>query len=71
MYIKVTDCDTMTTIFSGDAEEFLANNDYDEEIEEKLNELDANRIGSSVVIAGFVGNMYMAKSIYEDEVEVA
>lgn len=41
MYIAVVDASTKDNIFQGDAEEFLAMQDYDEEITEILNKLES------------------------------
>ena len=48
MEIKVTNVSTLETLFTGDPEDWLAENDYDVVIEEALNELSVKRYGEAV-----------------------
>ena len=52
MRIVVTNIDTLEEIFEGDAEDFLADSSYDEDIELALCTLDERHVGSKTRIFG-------------------
>lgn len=72
MFIEVTDNDSGEIIFEGEADEFLEQNEYDEEIEIFLNELDYEcGFGESKILYGNFAEEFVvkkiAKSLYDEE----
>lgn len=62
MYIKVEDEDNKI-MFKGDADDFILNNNYDDEIIERLNVLNNLKVGASILLYSSEGERYKAKRI--------
>ena len=70
MYIKVTDYDTMVTIFKGEAEDFYFLSNCDDEIQLILDKMERIEIGKGKTFR-LDDRILIFENIYEDEVEVA
>lgn len=66
MNIRVMDLEINEQIFEGDAEQFLEDNDYDEEIESFLNVLDGKPIGHIMNYYGWLGQCYEFEKLEDD-----
>ena len=65
MRIVVTNIDTLEEIFEGDAEDFLADNSYDEDIELALCMLDERHVGSKTRIFGNFTDVFEIEKILD------
>lgn len=65
MRILVTNIDTLDEIFEGDAEDFLADNSYDEDIELALCMLDERHVGSKTRIFGNFTDVFEIEKILD------
>ena len=70
MYIKVTDYESMITIFKGEAEDFYFLSNNDDEIQLILEEMECVSLGKGRVFQ-LEDKTLLIENIYEDEVEVA
>ena len=70
MYIKVTDYESMITIFKGEAEDFYFLSNNDDEIQLILEEMEYVSLGKGRVFQ-LEDKTLLIENIYEDEVEVA
>lgn len=65
MFIEVLDGND--EIFRGNADEFLEVNDYDEEIELCLNELNTRVLGAEIELITFLGQSYTIRRIKNED----
>ena len=65
MRIVVTNIDTLEEVFEGDAEDFLADNSYDEDIELALCMLDERHVGSKTRIFGNFTDVFEIEKILD------
>lgn len=65
MRILVTNIDTMEEIFEGEAEDFLLDNSYDEDIELALCMLDERHVGSKTRIFGNFADVFEIEKIFD------